>query len=507
METRDTEWWLKHPTLILNRKPEVLGAPLPASTAQLEALVESLYRELVVEFRQKGCPLLFWDGQPIGQTPSHAVIITPVFLELPQAAQLALTCKRLQQFKLGLKEHFPETFPLIVSVGRNQMALNPPLHPNFVNLVCIDDTSSTIRNLTGNRKVIFIRTLAAKLGSFKNIIVPYERDREGRLTFRSIILGTLEGGHPLMRSISTLAKRLMVFASATEVGGWKVWQDVSIPKEAWQSSAVVKGLVDLGRFLGKRRLLSPPVRIRQLVKSRRLATLIVRLVRYSRQAEGAFMAFEPEIDLDLPGFSWTGVPIVTCSGRFGAIKSRLTYGNLAAVVPSSERDLVRVIPVKGTRPKGPSVEAEEFISPQLEIMQQTPIRLRKVEGGYRNDERGDIIVPPFRGIIHLHRGFAVRASDKILVVPSDIARFPPVGCGVDLMHEMSRDAMRRAVHLWEEAGRKAIAALFYVPNHGTNLFAFWAANAQGIIPQDPFELVKELISNKQLALTPEVPQV
>lgn len=509
----NSEWWFKRPTLILIKNPQVVGALDSETVDELTKLVGAFYRELAAQFTTQGCPTVFWDGEPLAETPSRAVIINPVFLALPQAAQAIWELEDFRQFRAGLKEHLPEIFPLVVSVGRNQLHLNPPLHPNFANLICLDDTAGHCRNLGDDRTVILMRTLMAKLGAFKNIVVLYDRGADGRLAFRGMILGTLEGGHPRIESVPDLARRLMVFGSAAEVGGWAIYKGATIREEAWQKSSVVKGLIELGRFLGGRGLLSDPVNIRDLVKKPKLADLIVRLVNYSRQAEGAFMAFEPELPYrpgeapNLPGLPWTGVSIVTCSGRFGAIKTDLSYSDLDAIVPSEQRDQVAVIPVEGIEPKGPSVEAEEFIFPQVELAEQLKLALSRVEGGYRRDEQGNIVVPPIRGVVHLHRGFRSPVSGKVLVVPSDIARFPPVGCGVDLMHEMSRDAMKRALDLWLENGQEAICALFYVPNHGTNVFVFWASDNTGLVPEDPFALFKALISSGELAFTPDVPQV
>ena len=223
---------------------------------------------------------------------------------------------------------------------------------------------------------------------------------------------------------------------------------------------------------------------------------------------------------DLPKINslpWTGLPVVTSSGRFGTVKTDLQLDDLVPVVPlkvQSEKgfDLkVGTLPVEGYRVKKPSVEAEEFTHPLLDLSEvdreKYLLRLTKVDGGYVYDREGDIVVPPFRGVIHLHRGFSLKDSPRVAGVDADISRFPPVGCGVDLMFGMSHDAMKRAFDLWLQGGRRASVLAFPVPNHGTNLFVTWAIDENGVIPDYPFASVEEVVNSGELVFTEEVPQV
>jgi hypothetical protein len=149
------------------------------------------------------------------------------------------------------------------------------------------------------------------------------------------------------------------------------------------------------------------------------------------------------------------------------------------------------------------VEAEEFTLPLVDM---PTLCVDRVDGGLRLADAG-VRVPAIRAGVHMHRGFLPPSSERVLAVPTDVRAYPPVGCGVDLMHDMSRDAMTRALRLWEEGGRRAVTAVFYVPNHGTNVFLFWAADERGVIPLDPFVLFREVVESGELTFLPDVPQV
>lgn len=113
--------------------------------------------------------------------------------------------------------------------------------------------------------------------------------------------------------------------------------------------------------------------------------------------------------------------------------------------------------------------------------------------------------PPIIGVVHLHRGYKIlNLSSKFFDIPIDIREYPPVGCGVDLMQEMSKYAMKKAVEIWKERKKIPYFALFYVPNHGTNIFIFPKDSFN--IYEDPFCYFKEIVESKELIFT-DVPQV
>lgn len=289
-----------------------------------------------------------------------------------------------------------------------------------------------------------------------------------------------------------------------------------ISRLKWRRSEVVNGLRYLGKFLGEkeRDLLSPPIAIQNLARGRKLIRVLKSVARFSRQAEGAFMAFDPEIQIDAVDIPWTGTTVVTSSGRFGAIKTKLGYQDLVTAIPAKkispeDEAKVLVVPVTEQKVRGPSVEAEEFTHPLLDLALENSdrylIRLQRVKEGYVKSEQGNRIVPTVRGIIHLHRGISIVEGIKD-IFEIDTSEFPAFGCGVDLMQEMSRRVIKIATDTWIERGRKDKAVIFNVPNHGYNIVLFWTENENGIIPADPADQLKTAISKGNLRFTRDVPQ-
>ncbi|MCX7720801.1 MAG: hypothetical protein N2Z64_05895 [Dictyoglomus thermophilum] len=478
-------WWLKYPTLILLEDiQKVTNIEIPENIKEIKNHIFNILKE---EFVKKSCEVITWKENTDKKLKNnYAVIINPVFLgKLDEKIEEVLKNNKISEKSKVLREYLPEVNPpFAISIGREickKLGIFPELHPNFINLIFIEDNIN-FHLLSSKTKIQFIRFLMAKLGAFKNIIVPY---KNGNIAQNKVILGTLEGGHPSL-DLKELAKRLMVFGSCKEVGGYEEI-DWEIKKEIWQNSKIVNSMINLGNFLGEKKLLSEPVEIKDLVKDEKLLKLIVRLVNYSRQAEGAFIAFEPEIKPPQEFNLMNGIFIVTCSGKYGTVKSNLSYKDLAPIIPL-KNGKVGLIKKEKEENLGPSVEAEEFTLPLLNI--KTKIDL----------------YPPIIGVVHLHRGYKIKQfSTKFFEIPIDIKDYPPVGCGVDLMQEMSKYAMKKAVELWEEKKKLPYFALFYVPNHGTNIFIFPKDNLN--IYEDPFYYFKEAINLEEVVFIEDVPQV
>ncbi len=498
------ERWFRAPALIRNNVPTVHGEMDERLERDLLALCRELLDTIEEEFRRNGCPTISWDGEPVRSVPEHVVVLNPVFLgELSEPVRWALSARDTLAFRETLREHLPEHLLGAPHVGR-RMRLHPALHPNLANLVLVDDRSGALRALSAERKIILTRLLMAKLMSPKIILVPYTRGRR-RLVCDEVMLGTLEGGHPLLAPREA-ARRLMIFGSATPVGGWSVSPHYVISEEAWQQSPVMRGLIHLGHHLGEQKLLADPVDIRDLVRESRLAELIINLLNYSRQAEGAFWAVDHDLRYSDARMSWPSrgvLTLVTVSGRHGARKTELEPDDIVAVIPEAA-GTVEVVAVGGRAPKGPSVEAEEFTLPLREM---PPVRLLDTPEGCRLATAGGREVPAVRAGVHLHRGFTVHDARRVFTVPTDVREFPHVGCGVDLMHEMSSYAMREALRRWEEGGREAQAAMFYIPNHGVNVFLFWSPDERGLIPADPFHHFRRLVDEGAIEFEDDVEQV
>jgi hypothetical protein len=498
------ERWFRAPTLVRNDAPTIMGEMEERLERDLLALSREVLDSIEEEFRRNGCAIVSWDGEPLRTVPEHIVVLNPVFVgELSPEVRAALRAPTTAEFREVLREQLPEHLIRSPHVGR-RMRLHPALHPNLANVVFVDDEDGALRELPAERKIILTRLFMAKLMAPKIILAPYMRSGRA-LRCPEVMLGTLEGGHPLL-PIREAARRLMIFGSATAVGGWELSPHYAISDAAWASSPVVQGLRELGTYLGERNLLSDPVNIRDLVREARLAEMIINLLNYSRQAEGAFWAVDHAMrysDGRMPWPSVGSLTLVTVSGRYGARKTDLAPDDIVGVLPRPQ-GTVEVVAVGGRDPKGPSVEAEEFTLPLREI---EPVRVVETPRGLKLTSDGGRKVPAVRAGVHLHRGFQVRDSDRVLVIPTDIREYPHVGCGVDLMHAMSSYAMREAVARWEKSGRKAEAALFYVPNHGVNIFLFWSADEHGIIPADPFQHFRRLVDEEAIVFEPDVPQV
>jgi hypothetical protein len=473
-------------------------------TIDLNVLAGEIFHDIQLSFEKAGSTIVHWNGGPLKEASDHMVILNPVYLgKLPDEVTSALSQNDPDLLKSTLREKMPEDYPLIARVGKNKMGLEPPMHPHFTNVIFIDNEQGELDDLSYEQRIIFLRSLMAKQGSFKSIIVPYKKSGDG-LTYDRLIMSTLEGGHPSVNS-EELAQRLLVFGSLTEVGGYEDHPSLTVPLDKWERSEAVKGLINLGKFLGKHNLLSAPVEIDELIKGDRLSKLVIQLINYARQAEGAFMTVDPILGREI-GLDQNWLPVVTSSGRFGTLKTNLEAKDMVGVMSvEPESDDVYVFPVKELDQKGPSVEASEFVGPLFNGSLPN-IRISQTEGGYVIDPNGELEVPPIRGVIHIHRGYLPPSSEKIISLNADISKFPPVGCGVDLMLQMSQDAMNRAVQLWEMNDREPIAAAFTVPNHGTNMFVFWGQE-NGVIPTDPFKLLKQEIDDQGLQFVSEVPQV
>ncbi len=481
-------WWNKNPVLILIESLEkVSSLDIPEFIYDLK---NKIYSHLEEGFKDYGCKVIHYDGNYFENlNTNYAVIINPVLVGKINIEVRDILGEDRERI---LREKLPEvSFPFAIKRGKEickKFNIYPELHPNFVNLIFIEDTFD-FHSIPSAIKILFLRFFMAKLGAFKNIIVPY---KEGCIAEDKVILGTLEGGHPSL-PLKELSKRLVVFGSCKEVGGWEEIKDREIPKNIWRNSETVNSLIELGKYLGEKSLLSPPVEIKNLVKDENLAKLIIRIVNYSRQAEGAFMAFSPEIKISIPNNFYDGVFVVTCSGKYGVVKTDLSYGDLAGVIPLENRK-VGVLRVEGEDVKGPSVEAEEFTIPLYEMRERYLI----VKSNFK--------IPPIRAVVHLHRGYEImEESEEFFEIKVDIEEYPPVGCGVDLMHEMSKYAMEKAVKGWLERERRPNFAIFNVPNHGTNIFLFWK-DLSGEFLRDPFYFLKEAIEKNCINFG-DVPQM
>ncbi|PMQ01237.1 MAG: hypothetical protein CBR30_06990 [Dictyoglomus sp. NZ13-RE01] len=462
------DWWDRNPTLIVYNNLNVVDEKI--SKEELNAIntyFKIFYEDIRENFKNLGSnTYIYEEHKELFKKEFHVpfgIILNPVAIgDFPYP-------NSFEGFEEFLRENLPEVFPpFAIEIGKNTLNLSPSPHPNFINVIFIHDEKELIFNLPYDKKILLFRMFMAKLGAFKNIIIPYKL-KNNDIYVNGFILSTLEGGCPVLKDTKELSKRLRVFGSCKEVGGHRKRNDV-IPYDKWENSIGVRSIINLGRYLGEKGLLSSPVEINSLVKNEKLGKFISMILSYSRQAEGAFMSYDYELKLF----------VVTASGRFNVDKSNLSPKDLVPVIPTEE-GIVEVFNIENIEVKGPSVEAEEFTLPLKELGQD---------------------IPEILGIVHLHRGIDYFDDEKIIYVPQDIEKYPPVGCGVDLMHEMSRYAIFYAINERKIHPEKKIA-IFSVPNHGTNIYCFRDEKSLS----NPFIYFLKFLEEGKIKFRFDVPQV
>ncbi|MBI4036006.1 hypothetical protein HY383_03575 [Candidatus Daviesbacteria bacterium] len=538
-------WWFRFPTLIVNSNLHIIDQGRKTNhteAAQVFDAARPMLETIAREFERAGCSTITVSHNeevPITtngshDNPAYSITINPVYLgSLPKQVEIALADYRLHpddpRLLKALKKYLPEEkTPLLAGIGNRLLRIlqrrkdpeekKQESEKNFVNMIFIRDDNGAIAAAPDRAKQLFNWTLMAKVGAFKETITAF-KEAGGEIEFSNHILATLEGGHPFLESID-LAQHLMVVGSTKSVGSAEVIENVDpISRRLWRNSPVVNGLRELGKFLGRRDLLSPPLAFHQMVRSRLLQRKLKKIAKFARQAEGAFWGFYPkqkmvESATALMDPPLTGVAIVTSSGKFGAIKTKLGFKDIVTSIPArkkhpTDESKIVYLPVQGQEVRKPSVEAEEFTWPVYELASENPetytVRLQETKDGYIKSSEGDITAPVVKGVAHLHDKAIIKEGvDDIFEV--DTSEFPAFGCGVDLMQEMSRRVMKKAIDTWIKRGRKDKAAIFYVPNHGYNIMTFWKEDKNGIIPEDPFALLKEAVEKGELIITREVPQ-
>lgn len=569
-------WWLKWPTLIVNTDLYIVDRGRRETNrveaAQVLDAARPMLQTIAREFERAGCSTVIVSKEReecetvIGShhNPAYSITVNPVqFGVLPKEVETALENYKPyiddKELLKTLKNHLPEeTTPLLSGIGNRLLRWVARFHKkankdkpkeeqqplplqaheegkNFVNMIFVRDDKGIIAASPDRALQLLNWAFMIKEGAYKEGVVTYTT-KDGKIEFRNPILATLEGGHPLLDTIG-LAQHLMVFGSVKSVGDAEEIPDVDpISRKLWRNSPTVNGLRNFGKFLGSRDLLSPPLALHQFARNRSLREELKKIAKFSRQAEGAFWAWAADNKLaesisQQIQSPLNGVAIVTSSGKFGAVKSKLGFKDLVTSIPATvlgitEAAKILYLRVKGHTIRKPSVEAEEFTFPVYELAEEDPeiytIKLKAVEGGYLESSDGDLVAPIVKGVGHLHDEMTIKdgvsvkydelGEDEIIVneeagifeIPTDA--FPAFGCGVDQMQEMSRRVMKQAINIWIKRGRKDKAAIFYVPNHGYNIITFWVAEKNGIIPADSFIQLEEIIENGDLIVKKGVHQ-
>ncbi len=410
-----------------------------------------------------------------------------------------------------LRSRIEEVVPPVVVQMRDRYNLDG-LHPNLVVAVSVTED---LHNMPHVEVEELARVAMSRIGAFKMLFIKVD---EATLDPEYYVFTTIEGGHPtIFRSapdcFQELRDRLVTHACANEAGGYESVKD-AITLEDWAKCRTVDYITAAGRRLGELGHLDPPVDVAEWASQER-AQLVRFLLGWQRQAAGAMIAFAP--DLQIPeqyrSNTFTGTPIVTCTGREDVDKTDMQRDEVVAV--TLRDDALYAFGIEGKRIKGPSIEGDELVGG---MMASEPVRLSKHPEGYVFDPQGDIVVPRIGAIVHTHRGVEEvrpiqvngREVNVVEHIRPNVEDFPyAVGCGKDMMFEISRDGMARSIGA-SDADSPALIGMFDVANHGTNFFVYVAPRpGTNVIPRNPFENFLRLVDPDDLGalkLTDEVPQ-
>lgn len=437
-------------------------------------------------------------GHTIQARPSHDSDLILTFHTLPAEGG-------------SLRGRIEEVDPPIAVRVRDRYDLEG-LHSNLVVAVSVTED---LRALPHIEVEDLARMASARIGAFKMLFIKVDA---ASWTPEYYVFTTIEGGHPTIsrsdpKCFEELRDRLVTHACANEAGGYEAVKN-AIPQEDWVNCRTVDHIIAAGRRLGELGHLDPPVDVEDWA-SRERAQLVKFLLGWQRQAAGAIIAFAPDLEVPEPyrSATFTGTPIVTCTGREEVDKTNMRRDDVVAV---SLRDgTLYAFGVEGRRLKGPSIEGDELVGG---MMASPPVRLSEHPEGYVFDPHGDIIVPRIWAIVHTHRGVKevhpIRVNGRSIQVVEhvrpNVQEFPyAVGCGKDMMFEISRDGMARSAAA-ANLESPVVVGMFDVANHGTNFFLYCAPRpGTNIIPRDPFENFLNLLDPAvygAIKLTTEVPQ-
>lgn len=411
-----------------------------------------------------------------------------------------------------LRERIEEVDPPRAVAVRDRYDL-AGLHPNLVTVVTVTED---LRALPHAEVEDLARMAMARIGAFKMLFIKVDA---ASWTPEYYVFASIEGGHPAISRSSPncfeeIRDRLVTHACANEAGGYEPVKN-AIPQKDWADCRTVDYVIAVGRKLGELGHLDPPMDIAQWA-SRERAQLAKFLLGWQRQAAGAMIAFAP--DLNVPekyrSPKFTGTPTVTCTGREEVDKTNMQRGDVVAV--SLREDMLYAFGVENQRLKAPSIEGDELVGG---MMASPPVRLSEHPEGYVLDPDGDIVVPRIWAIVHVHRGVEevhpIRLNGREVHVVEhiwpNVDEFPyAVGCGKDMMFDISRDGMARSAAA-TDFDSPAVVGMFDVANHGTNFFLYCAPRpGTNVVPRNPFENFLNLLDPDvygAIKLTGEVPQI
>lgn len=514
----------KFPTLILIEKPFIMGQLQEGEADQLLVLRDRIYATWTQGFAKRGCRTVrLRDANDAsgGQLDSQDLaIISPVFYgTLPQKAQQALEGAPYLETEWDsgykerlrvLKKTLPETWPLLRQVGqgvRKRMGIEPFPKSKFTNLIFLRDQSGVLERTSYRMLQETMRMFFTKTGTF-NAIVAFYHIVNDQVQVDRFRWARFEGSHPRYVEAEELVEPLMRFASVTAAPKSEKIEEIKVPKREWSSAPAVRGMIELGEALGRQRLLSPQIRVKDYPHRFDIRLFVENAAEFVEAAEGAILA--QIIGMRVPGFSDGCFFAITTSGSNGTIKTLLKPWDIVGV-KQSQRDErnVAIVGMEGKPLKGASVEAPEFVISTANLFREDPdrygVRLRATPEGYREDSRGE---PHFAvaWMVHLHRGWK-RIPPRSFLVPYDYDRHPPVGCGVLETIEIRTDQLRLALDEWNKRERTDTAAFAYDGCHGFTAIGFLVPDERGIVSQNTIAPAREVLGTQGFEATIVVPQV
>lgn len=406
-----------------------------------------------------------------------------------------------------LMERVPEEETLRILQAREKYDINT-FDKNYTLVVTLPEDIAAMPKREAEKVV---RMLMARLGALKILMIHPDEDGEAKY----YAFGTMEGGLGIEDAkkdgaIDRIRDRLVTHACARESGKFESVPN-AIEVDQWKNSTIPDVVARVSRQLASWGYIDKPFDTRDVASDAR-ASLINRIMGWSRQSESALAAWAADIN---PPSAYQmgpakGVIVSSKSGRFGADKTQLKREDTipVAIVPlpdyhPGQNDPLSLygfnrysLGVEDQEVGGPSIEFDEMAAAIL-YSGFVRVKLHPNGQGFQLDmQNGNIYLPRVRGFVHLHQGVSnIKEDDFVEYVPANLRDYPyPVGCGKDIMFACSTDAARRSFGA-HSIGSGIQIALFDASNHGTNVLLLTEPIVgTDFIPFDPFQEFMKLVN-------------
>jgi hypothetical protein len=319
-----------HPQVVLHPDTYIPGPVRNGLTdmerEQLNAGQTSFTQRLFDELAANGSMTTIAAPELTGSFGEHGnpqpIFVKRVMLgALSTQMENALSISDPREFRDAMRILIPEVQirsgerPLITeSAEYTNKSVIPGLPQNHVNLITILDPDNKIGKLPTSHKVELGRVLMTHFGSFKVILQSVTSGFMGGIKSDRGMLMTLEGGHPTLKP-DEIARRLILIASAGEVGGQNIDRSRYIPLDHWRSNPVVTAMQQFCQALGED-FFGSPIEVQNLVNDPALARYIRSLLNWGRQAPGAFWAWDQHtVFPDLPYPFNLGLMAMSATGK------------------------------------------------------------------------------------------------------------------------------------------------------------------------------------------------